>query len=180
MKRLEIKNTKMIKGNEHTRIEVLEIRDLFNGEHSLVIRKISSVNGRTLQDETWSWSNKESWEEQIEDLNQKIIRYAETRQAEEDEDPIGDVITLTDAEDIPNPEKKETNTKYYLIQMVSSVTGKNKIQYRKYKCSDGWTTNPNECWQFTKAGALKKVESLKKDYHVNYDKGLIKFNLVEA
>ena len=70
--------------------------------------------------------------------------------------------------------------KYYLIQMVSNVTSKTKIVYRKYKCSDGWAENPNECWQFTKQGALKKIETLKKKYHINYDKGLIEFNLIEA
>lgn len=76
--------------------------------------------------------------------------------------------------------EKPTFTGKYYIQMVSNMYSKQKICYRRYKCSDGWSENMEECWAFTKQGALKKIEALKREYHINYDKGLIEFNLVEC
>lgn len=75
--------------------------------------------------------------------------------------------------------EKPFMTGKFLIKMTSNVGAKPRVQYRKYKCSDGWTQNPNECWGFTKQGALKKIEALKREYHINYEKGLISFDIVE-
>ena len=69
--------------------------------------------------------------------------------------------------------------KYY-IKMISYVTSKKNISYRKNKCVDGWSEDKTKCWKFTKYGALKKIESLKHEYKINYQKGLIFFELEEA
>lgn len=45
--------------------------------------------------------------------------------------------------------------KYYVIK-----TTKDGVQFKKYKCIDGWTKNRNECWEFSKQGAEKIANRL--------------------
>ena len=73
-----------------------------------------------------------------------------------------------------------SNNERYYIKMINYIHKKTIEKYRKYKCSDGWSENKKECWKFTKQGALKKIELLKREYHINYDKGLILFELIKA
>lgn len=71
----------------------------------------------------------------------------------------------------------------YIIVMENKQFKENskyRKTYRKYKCSDGWDFSPVGCWEFTKQGAEKKIEALKREYKVNYDKGIIEFSLIEA
>ena len=67
--------------------------------------------------------------------------------------------------------------KYYVIK-----TTKRGVEYKKYKCIDGWSKTPEGCWQFSKAGAEKIVTRLNKIY--DYEKQpypkRIHFNLLEA
>lgn len=70
--------------------------------------------------------------------------------------------------------------KKYLIVKESRVTGKTIIEYKRYKCIDGFTRNKELCWAFSKKGALKIIENLKQEYHINYNKGLIDFYLEEV
>lgn len=52
--------------------------------------------------------------------------------------------------------------KYYVIR-----TTKNGIEYKKYKCIDGWSKSPADCWKFSKAGARKIAERLNKACNYN-------------
>lgn len=47
-------------------------------------------------------------------------------------------------------------TKYYVFRVVNHNGHK---QYKRTKCSDYWTDNKNVCWQFSKQGAKKIVET---------------------
>ena len=40
--------------------------------------------------------------------------------------------------------------KYIIVRKV-----KGEKEYKKYKCIDGWSKNPEECWKFSKGGAVK-------------------------
>lgn len=56
----------------------------------------------------------------------------------------------------PPPSTKEVlNMKYYVIK-----TTKGWIEYKKYKCIDGWSKDKQECWQFSKVGAEKIAKRL--------------------
>ena len=56
--------------------------------------------------------------------------------------------------------------KYY-IKMTNTQTG--TVQYKRCKCTDGFTPNRDLCWQFSKQGALKIIERLKKEYQRNIE-----------
>ena len=43
------------------------------------------------------------------------------------------------------------------------------VQYKRYKCIDGFCKDKTLCWQFSKAGALKIIERLKYEYRRNID-----------
>ncbi len=61
-------------------------------------------------------------------------------------------------------------------------TTKGKLEYKKYKCINGWSSNPRECWQFSKVGAQKIVNRLNErcDYnHQSYPKEM-HFNTMEV
>ena len=58
-------------------------------------------------------------------------------------------------------------SKYY-IKMTNKHT--NIVKYKRYKCIDGFSTNKEECWKFSKQGALGIIERLKKEYYRNLDK----------
>lgn len=45
--------------------------------------------------------------------------------------------------------------KYYVVKIMN-----NGKYYKKYKCIDGWSKNPEDCWQFTKSGALQIANRL--------------------
>ncbi len=67
--------------------------------------------------------------------------------------------------------------KYFVIK-----TTVNKVEYKKYKCIDGWSTDPNECWQFSKQGAEKIAKRLNDFYEVDnqpYPKS-VHFNILKA
>lgn len=65
--------------------------------------------------------------------------------------------------------------KYY-IRMTNKQFG--TIQYKRYKCIDGWCKNKDLCWQFSKQGALKIIERLKREYYRNINN--LEFDLEEA
>ena len=45
--------------------------------------------------------------------------------------------------------------KFYVIK-----TTKNGIEYKKYKCIDGWAKEKTTCWQFSKQGAERIAKRL--------------------
>lgn len=65
--------------------------------------------------------------------------------------------------------------KFY-IRKTNLRTG--RIEYKQYKCSDGFNQNRDICWQFSKQGAEKIVVRLKHEYRAN-TKNLV-FDLVEV
>ena len=70
-----------------------------------------------------------------------------------------------------------TQKRYYIIK-----TTKNGVEYKRYKCIDGWSKTPENCWKFSKAGATKIV----KEYNIgcHYDEQpypkTIHYNFIEA
>ena len=64
--------------------------------------------------------------------------------------------------------------KYY-IKMYNPQTDRTK--YKQYKCISGFNSNKERCWKFSKQGATKIIEDLKKEYSVNPH---IQFTLEEA
>lgn len=38
---------------------------------------------------------------------------------------------------------------------------KGKREYKKYKCIDGWDANADDCWAFSKPGAIKICQRFK-------------------
>ncbi len=67
--------------------------------------------------------------------------------------------------------------KYFVTK---TTTG--KLEYKKYKCIDGWSTDPKECWQFSKAGAQNIANRLNEQHEYgsqSYPKK-IHFNTMEA
>ncbi len=65
--------------------------------------------------------------------------------------------------------------KFY-IRKTNLRTG--KIEYKQYKCSDGFNPNRDLCWQFSKQGAEKIIERLKYEYRANIKN--LSFDIVEA
>lgn len=49
--------------------------------------------------------------------------------------------------------------KFYVIK-----TTRKGIEYKRYKCIEGWSKTPDECWQFSKQGAEKIAERLNREY----------------
>lgn len=66
--------------------------------------------------------------------------------------------------------------KKYYIRKANKRTG--SIEYKRYKCSDGFNPNKNLCWQFSKHGALRIIERLKNEYRANIQN--IEFDLEEC
>ena len=56
--------------------------------------------------------------------------------------------------------------KYYIKKYNREF---NTIEYKRYKCIDGFCKNRELCWQFSKQGALKIIERLKYEYRRNID-----------
>lgn len=56
---------------------------------------------------------------------------------------------------------------------------KDKLQYKKTKCSDCWSNTKEGCWQFTKAGAEKIAEKYNSNVHPS-QKNRIKYYIIEA
>ena len=54
--------------------------------------------------------------------------------------------------------------KYY-IKKINKQFG--TVEYKRYKCSDGFSRNKDLCWQFSKQGAEKIIERLKNEYRRN-------------
>lgn len=65
--------------------------------------------------------------------------------------------------------------KYY-IKKTNKQTG--RIEYKRYKCIDGFSRDKSQCWKFSKQGALKIIERLKSEYWRNIDN--LEFELEEA
>lgn len=57
-----------------------------------------------------------------------------------------------------------TDRKVY-IRKTNLKTG--RIEYKQYKCSDGFNPNRAICWKFSKRGAEKIIERLKHEYRAN-------------
>lgn len=51
--------------------------------------------------------------------------------------------------------------KYFVIR-----TTRSGIEYKRYKCSEGWTRNKSICWQFSKQGAQKIADRLNENYAI--------------
>ncbi len=67
--------------------------------------------------------------------------------------------------------------KYFVTKTTAG-----KLEYKKYKCIDGWSTDPKECWQFSKSGAQKIADRLNEHYEFEqqtYPKK-IHFNTMEV
>lgn len=64
--------------------------------------------------------------------------------------------------------------KYYIVK-VDTRTG--SVEYKRYKCIDGWSKNEASCWQFSRTGAWKIVERLAYEYRYNPN---IVFTMKEA
>lgn len=47
---------------------------------------------------------------------------------------------------------------------IKSVHGKS-VEYKRYKCIDGWSRDKSCCWQFSKQGAEKIIERLRSGIH---------------
>lgn len=56
--------------------------------------------------------------------------------------------------------------KYY-IKKTNLQTG--RVEYKRYKCIDGFDKDKTVCWQFSKQGALGIIERLKREYWRNLD-----------
>lgn len=56
--------------------------------------------------------------------------------------------------------------KYYIVMENHQF---NTIQYKRYKCIDGFCTDKSKCWQFSKPGAEKIIERLKVEYRRNIE-----------
>lgn len=54
--------------------------------------------------------------------------------------------------------------KYYIAKKNNQL---GTIEYKRYKCSDGFCKDKSLCWEFTKQGALKIIEVLKNEYRRN-------------
>ena len=65
--------------------------------------------------------------------------------------------------------------KYYIRKTNTQL---NTVEYKRYKCSDGFSKNKSLCWKFSKQGAVKIIDRLKYEYRRNID-NLI-FDIVEA
>lgn len=66
--------------------------------------------------------------------------------------------------------------KKYYIKKVNHQS--ETVEYKQYKCSDGFNKNKDLCWQFSKQGALKIIERLKHEYRRNIKN--LDFELEEA
>lgn len=69
--------------------------------------------------------------------------------------------------------------KYYIVKTNTRFPEDSRFrkEYKHYKCSDGFTNVKEKCWKFTKQGALKIIERLKREYQRNPS---IEFSLEEA
>lgn len=65
--------------------------------------------------------------------------------------------------------------KYYIKKINKQF---NTVQYKRYKCIDGFSSNRDICWKFSKQGALKIIEDLKREYYRNINN--LEFTLEEA
>ena len=67
--------------------------------------------------------------------------------------------------------------KYYIVKKNSQF---GTTEYKRYKCTDGFSRNKELCWRFSKQGAIKIIERLKDEYRINVERGYITFELEEA
>lgn len=63
--------------------------------------------------------------------------------------------------------------KFYVIK-----TTKNGIEYKKYKCINGWAKEKTTCWQFSKQGAERIAKRL--NDAVKGHEHEIHYNVLEA
>jgi hypothetical protein len=63
------------------------------------------------------------------------------------------------------------NKKYYVI-----CSTPNGVQFKKYKCIDGWANKRNDCWEFTKQGA----EAIAKRLNERNNNSKVHYNILEA
>ena len=74
------------------------------------------------------------------------------------------------------PPQKGITMKRYYIKKINHISG--TIEFKRYKCIEGFSKNKEECWQFTKQGAVKVIEGLKREYFRNLKN--LEFELEEA
>ena len=65
--------------------------------------------------------------------------------------------------------------KYYIVKENHQF---GTIEYKRYKCIDGFCKDKSKCWQFSKAGAEKIIERLKIEYRANIQN--LEFRLEEV
>ena len=52
-------------------------------------------------------------------------------------------------------------TKYLIFREKNG-----KKMYKMYKCIEGWSKNPSDCWGFSKQGANKIIKKLGEGYGI--------------
>lgn len=53
---------------------------------------------------------------------------------------------------------KDNRVRYYVIK-----TTKAGIEFKRYKCIEGWSRDRSECWKFSKQGAQQIADRLNKE-----------------
>lgn len=70
--------------------------------------------------------------------------------------------------------------RYYIVKIHTATSRRSEWrEYKRYKSIDGFSINKEECWKFSKLGALKIVERLKQEYAEEYKSGALDFALEE-
>ena len=65
--------------------------------------------------------------------------------------------------------------KYFVIK-----TTKNGIEYKRYKCIDGWTKDKLQCWQFSKQGAEQIAQRLNDGIKEPFWKAGVHYNTLKV
>lgn len=65
--------------------------------------------------------------------------------------------------------------KYYIKRTAKQF---GTVEYKRYKCIDGFSKKKELCWQFSKQGAEKIIERLKDEYRRNINN--VEFELEEV
>lgn len=54
------------------------------------------------------------------------------------------------------------------------------VEYKRYKCVEGFCTDKSMCWKFSKQGARGIIEALNKEFKNYVNAGLMKFDMIPA
>lgn len=71
-------------------------------------------------------------------------------------------------------------SKFYIVKIHKAAEGCSEWrEYKRFKRIDGFSANKEECWKFSKLGAVKIIERLKKEYADEYKSGTLDFETEE-